>query len=171
VLNTLVEHLLFAISFAGVLFKLLFHFVGQINRTLAALKPTPASAAKVLAAKRPVSWRDVAFKCVPLQEGEDMGTAEVEAPQELAPIADPLGLSAHDLRITQELYSSGRLAKTALLTRRATIAFLSGDGAGRSGRSALRSGKDFLPEGLDDDDDDDDDHASSALAERSKEKR
>jgi hypothetical protein len=50
----------------------------------------------------------VNFKCVPLQEGEDDGNADVESESdELPPIPDPFEVSGMDLRKTQELYSSG----------------------------------------------------------------
>ncbi len=57
---------------------------------------------------RPTRWEDVVLKCVPLQEGEEGDVdLSVDLLEEIPPIPDPLGISDADLRITQELYSSG----------------------------------------------------------------
>lgn len=85
-------------------------FFFQISDTLQLLRNTNAAGAGLeKEVKRPRTWGEVNFKCVPLQEGEDDGNADVESESdELPPIPDPLEVSGMDLRKTQELYSSGR---------------------------------------------------------------
>lgn len=57
---------------------------------------------------RPKCWDEVSFKPIPLQEGEEVGTANVEeGPTAPPPIADPLKLRDVDLRETQEIYATG----------------------------------------------------------------
>jgi hypothetical protein len=115
---------------------------------LAALKAgTAASAgARDLQPVRPTRWQDVKFKCVPLQEDEDCEVLDAEEiEEEVQPVSDPMGLSDLDLRATQELFASGRLAQTALTNKRATIAFLSSEGVGLT-----------LGRGFDEDDEDED---------------
>eukprot|EP01034_Spumella_vulgaris_P022488 gene22488-28616_t len=83
----------------------------HISKTTAQFKVTKAARALEVD-NRPTRWEDVVMKCVPLQEGEE-GDVELSVePDEVPPIPDPLGISDADLRITQELYSSGRLFKT-----------------------------------------------------------
>lgn len=58
---------------------------------------------------RPKCWDEVTFKPIPLQEGEEVGTANVEeGPTAPPPIPDPLKLRDVDLRETQEIYATGK---------------------------------------------------------------
>lgn len=99
------------------LYPYLFHqcasiTIYQISKAAAQFKMAKA-AARLDADTRPTRWEDVVVRPVPLQEGEE-GSVELAAePTEAPPIPDPLGISDVDLRITQELYASGRLFKAS----------------------------------------------------------
>eukprot|EP00981_Chlorochromonas_danica_P006020 scaffold1244_cov162-Ochromonas_danica.AAC.56 len=163
----------------------------NINQTLAALKSaSPASAISVL--KRPTCWQDVTFKCLPLQEGEDDPSAEVEEdPEEPPPVADPMGLDDRDLRVTQDLYASGkdvstsyftykhydhlliggpgRLVKTAL-QKRVTMARISSEAltslslASKLTPTAAKTAKETSQEGVDEESDEEEEEEESPLS-------
>lgn len=86
--------------------------IHQISKAAAQFKMAKA-AARLDADTRPTRWEDVVLRPVPPQEGEE-GSVELAAePTEAPPIPDPLGISDADLRLTQELYASGRLFKAS----------------------------------------------------------
>lgn len=151
--------------------------VEHINQTLAALKATPASTAMALVAKRPSRWADVTFKCIPLQEGEDLGSVEAgDEPEEPPPVLDPMGLDDRDLRITQDLYASGRLAKSAM-QKRATMARLSTDAlsvitfGGKPAPAARTREPQPAADDDDDEEDDEDEDPLAALVSHTREKK
>eukprot|EP01033_Poteriospumella_lacustris_P015418 gene15418-11025_t len=131
---------------------------------------------------RPKCWDEVSFKPIPLQEGEEVGTANVEeGPTAPPPIADPLKLRDVDLRETQEIYATGGLQKRMMAARRATemagglgaaAAAGGGGGGGGRGKSMGRESTVMTNSGLqlvvdeDEDDAEDDVLGFGATAER-----
>ena len=114
---------------------------------------------------RPSKWEDDNFKRVPVQEGEEGEVLENDDEIQMSILPDPLGLSELDLRATQKLYASGRLAvPTAGLGRQQGVGSVVGarrrrdsmgsvddddenviDGKGIGGTSVMPQDKAFSP--------------------------
>lgn len=83
----------------------------QISKTIEKFKSVKAKS--FITINRPMTWQEVEFKPVPLQEDEEGGVEEeVETVELDIPISDPLNLSDIDLRDTQALYATGKLGLT-----------------------------------------------------------
>lgn len=96
---------------------------------MALLKSSGANGPKIERdAKRARCWAEINFKCIPLQEGEDDESAEIDnEPDELPPIPDPLGITGSDLRNIQDLYASGMATecpRTKLLSNSSQANFI-----------------------------------------------
>jgi len=123
---------------------------------------------------RPLTWEEVLFKTVPLQEGEEDSAQVDEEPQLIPPVVDPLGISQADLRSIQASYAQGRLMKSSngALARRATRGLVPMTGSAKRQSVSGKRQSIFTPfnrtDSSDDDDEDSEEESSPSGKDSSK---